>query len=148
MTASPTSAPGSALPSTREENWRYAPLRGLERLQWAPPAALTDDAIASARALLGDANATGVRWTFIDGHFAAALSSGQAPQAGAAPHAAADATDSGADLAFARLNRSHSAAPVTLRIPADTTLDLELACVAQSVGHPAFIIEVGSGAKL
>ncbi|MFM7708655.1 MAG: SufB/SufD family protein, partial [Gammaproteobacteria bacterium] len=124
------------------------PLRGLERLQWTPPAALTDDAITSARALLGDAKATGARWTFVDGHFAAALSSGQAPQAGAAPHAATDATDSGADLAFARLNRSHAAAPVTLRIPADTTLDLELACVAQSVGHPAFIIEVGSGAKL
>lgn len=150
MTASPTSAPGSALPSTRDENWRYAPLRGLERLQWAPPAALTDDAIASARALLGDTEATGARSTFIDGHFAAALSSGPSPQAEQAPQAGAvaDALDSGADLAFARLNRSHAAAPVTLRIPADTTLDLELACVAQSVGHPAFIIEVGSSAKL
>ena len=155
MTASPTPAPASALPSTRDENWRYAPLRGLERLQWTPPAALTDDAVASARALLGDpAPATGTRWTFVDGHFAAALSSGPAPQAERAPQtgvtadAAVDAVDGGADLAFARLNRRHAPSPITLRIPADTTLDLEVACVALSVGHPAFVIEVGRGAKL
>jgi Fe-S cluster assembly protein SufD len=154
MTASPTPAPASALPSTRDENWRYAPLRGLERLQWTPPAALTDDAIASARALLGDAKATGTRWTFVDGHYAAALSSGPAPQAerasqtGVIADAAVDAVDGGADLAFARLNRRHAPSPVTLRIPADTALDLEVACVALSVGHPAFIIEVGAGAKL
>ena len=150
MTASPTPAPASALPSTRDENWRYAPLRGLERLQWTPPAALTDDAIGSARALLGDAKATGARWTFVDGHFAAALSTGPAPQtdAIAVADAAVDVVDGGADLAFARLNRRHAPSPVMLRIPADTALDLELACVAQSVGHPAFIIEVGAGAKL
>ena len=144
-----------ALPSTRDENWRYAPLRGLERLQWTPPATLGAEAIDSARALLGDAAPTaGARWTFVDGHFAAALSSGPSPQtraladAGAGTERADDAMAGGADLAFARLNRRHAPAPVTLRIPADTTLDLELACVAQSVGHPAFIIEVGAGAKL
>jgi Fe-S cluster assembly protein SufD len=150
MTASPTPAPASTLPSTRDENWRYAPLRGLERLQWTPPAALTDDAIGSTRALLGDAKATGARWTFVDGHFAAALSTGPAPQtdAIAVADAAVDIVDGGADLAFARLNRRHAPSPVTLRIPADTAFDLELACVAQSVGHPAFTIEVGAGAKL
>ncbi|MFN5011204.1 MAG: SufB/SufD family protein [Gammaproteobacteria bacterium] len=145
-----------ALPSTRDENWRYAPLRGLERLQWTPPAALAAEAVESARAVLGDpAPATGTRWTFIDGHFAAALSSGPAPQAERAPQTdaaptdtAVDAVDGGADLAFARLNRRHAPSPVTLRIPADTTRDLEVACVALSVGHPAFVIEVGQGAKL
>jgi len=139
-----------ALPSTRDENWRYAPLRGLERLQWTPPPALAVEAIESARAVLGDpAPATGTRWTFIDGHYAAALSSDPAPQTDAAPtDTAVDAVDGGADLAFARLNRRHAPSPVTLRIPADTTLDLEVACVALSVGHPAFVIEVGRGAKL
>ena len=143
-----------ALPSTRDENWRYAPLRGIERLQWTPPDALTTEAIESARAMLGDAKTTDTRWTFIDGHFAAALSNGPAPQigtsagTGAGTDAEADASDSGADLAFARLNRRHAPSPVTLRIPADTTLDLEVACVALSVGHPAFVIEVGRGAKL
>jgi Fe-S cluster assembly protein SufD len=143
-----------ALPSTRDENWRYAPLRGIERLQWTPPDALTAEAIESARAVLGDAKTTDTRWTFIDGHFAAALSNGPAPQigtsagTGAGTDAEADASDSGADLAFARLNRRHAPSPVTLRIPADTTLDLEVACVALSVGHPAFVIEVGRGAKL
>jgi Fe-S cluster assembly protein SufD len=144
-----------ALPSTRDENWRYAPLRGLERLQWTPPAALAVEAIESARAVLGDlAPATDTRWTFVDGHYAAALSNGPAPQigtsagTGAGTDAAADGSDSGADLAFARLNRRHAPSPITLRIPADTTLDLEVACVALSVGHPAFVIEVGRGAKL
>jgi Fe-S cluster assembly protein SufD len=139
-------APAVTLPSTRDENWRYAPLRGLERLQWTPSAALAAETVDTARALLGGAAAAGVRWTLIDGHFAAALSGGPAPQTAAVVGDDADASDP--DLAFARLNRSHAPAPVTLRIPADTTLDLELACVALGVGHPALVIEVGPGAKL
>jgi Fe-S cluster assembly protein SufD len=142
-----------ALPTTRDENWRYAPLRGLERVQWAPPAALAAEAVESARALLGDAATSGARWTFVDGHFAAALSSGPTPLT-RAPVGTDAANGAGAagttlpDLAFERLNRRHAPAPVTLSIPADTTLDLEIACVALTVGHPAFVLEVGSGAKL
>ena len=152
--ATAAAAPAVTLPSARDENWRYAPLRGLERVQWAPPAALAAEAVESARALLGDAATSGARWTFVDGHFAAALSSGPTPPTGAVADAgtrtdtADDAMAGGADLAFARLNRRHAAAPVVLRIPADATLDLEIACVALGVGHPAFVVEVGAGAKL
>ncbi|NBU25061.1 MAG: Fe-S cluster assembly protein SufD, partial [Gammaproteobacteria bacterium] len=56
----------AALPTTRDENWRYAPLRGVERLSWDPPAALTTDAIEAARPLLGPSGAA-ARWTFVDG---------------------------------------------------------------------------------
>lgn len=145
MTATSTPAPATALPSTRDEHWRYAPLRGVERLSWDPPAALAAEAVESARALLGDAATSGARWTFVDGLFAAALSSGPTPLT-RDPVGTVGATDP--DLAFARLNRRHAPAPVTLSIPADTTLDLEIACVALGAGHPAFVLDVGSGAKL
>jgi Fe-S cluster assembly protein SufD len=106
---------------------------------------LTAEAVTAAGALLGEtAPTTAVRWTFIDGHFAAALSMGAAPTT-TAPHTEAA---EGTDLAFARLNHHHATAPIALRVAEGTTLDLELACVALSVGHPAFVIDVGAGATL
>ena len=41
-------APAPVLPTTRDENWKHAPLRGIERLQWAPPTALTQEALLAA----------------------------------------------------------------------------------------------------
>jgi Fe-S cluster assembly protein SufD len=153
----------TALPSTRDENWKYAPLRGLERLRWEPADTLTDGAVESARALLagaasgavpngaapnGAAPADAARWTFVDGHFAPALSSGPAPATAADPANAAAEAAGDPDLAFARLNRRHTGAASTLRVPAGATLELELACVALVVGHPSIVIEVGAGATL
>ena len=46
--------PAPVLPTTRDENWKHAPLRGIERLRWAPPTALTQEARLAATALLGD----------------------------------------------------------------------------------------------
>jgi hypothetical protein len=45
-------APAPVLPTTRDENWKHAPLRGIERLQWAPPTALTQEALLAATTLL------------------------------------------------------------------------------------------------
>jgi Fe-S cluster assembly protein SufD len=142
-----------ALPSSRDENWKYAPLRGLERLRWDPPGTLTDEAVDAARALLlaadGDAAPGGAgRWTLVDGLFAAALSSGPAPEGPAGAACAGVGAAADPDLAFVRLNRRHAGPPVTLRVPADTALDLELACVALGVGHPAIVVEIGAGARL
>ena len=149
-------APAVTLPSTRDENWRYAPLRGLERLRWEPPATLAGEAVEAARGLI-DASpglhpqgaAGGVlRWVFIDGRFAAALSHGEAPAPATADDATMAADADGPDLAFARLNRQHAGPPALLRVAPDTSLSLELACIALSAGHPSLVIEVGAGAKL
>ena len=64
------------LPGPREENWRYANLRSLERVGFTPPLALQDEAIAQARALLPGPLEGFRRFVFVDGLFAAPLSAG------------------------------------------------------------------------
>src|SRR5579862_8809929 len=62
---------GAGLPSTRDENWKYANLRGLERLSFRPAApdmALPDPAHLPAP-IPGFA-----RYVFVDGRFAPELS--------------------------------------------------------------------------
>jgi len=68
----------AGLPSTRDENWKYANLRSLERLRFlpAPAAAALPSAAHLPAPLPGIA-----RFVFIDGHFAPAHSA--APSAGA-----------------------------------------------------------------
>ncbi|MCE2873664.1 MAG: hypothetical protein LW605_07900, partial [Xanthomonadales bacterium] len=63
-------APAPVLPTTRDENWKHAPLRGIERLQWAPPTALTQEALLAATTLLGGESpqgAIGTRIVLVDG---------------------------------------------------------------------------------
>jgi Fe-S cluster assembly protein SufD len=66
---------GRGLPTTREENWRYSNLRPLERARFAPVAAL-----AAAQALAAGSDLPSrlegfARYVFVDGVFAAELSS-------------------------------------------------------------------------
>ncbi len=67
----------TGLPVTRDENWQYASLRGLERLRFvpAPPGATATPDSALPAALAGF-----TRYVFVDGRFA--------PQLSAAPAAA------------------------------------------------------------
>jgi Fe-S cluster assembly protein SufD len=76
------------LPTTREENWRYANLRPLERARFAPAAASAAMAgavaatAAPAPALLSESDLPAMltgfaRYTFVDGSFAPQLSSPQ-----------------------------------------------------------------------
>ena len=86
----------AGLPSSRDENWKYANLRSLERVRFLPVPAAT--ALPSAADL--PAPLPGMaRFVFIDGHFAPAQSA--APEAGAAAvtllSQAADARCAGAD---------------------------------------------------
>ncbi|MGH8294303.1 MAG: Fe-S cluster assembly protein SufD [Steroidobacteraceae bacterium] len=65
------------LPTTRDENWRYANLRPLERVRFVPVAAAADAAAASTPATSSlPARLDGfARYTFVDGAFAPELSS-------------------------------------------------------------------------
>ncbi|MGH8226637.1 MAG: Fe-S cluster assembly protein SufD [Steroidobacteraceae bacterium] len=72
------------LPTSRDENWRYAGLRPLERVRFAPAAtgvALAAD-VAPAAETLPPVVAGYVRYVFIDGVLAAPASGPAAPSAG------------------------------------------------------------------
>lgn len=75
------------LPSTRDENWRYANLRPLERARFVPVAAAAGTAAPAEPAAANlPARLEGfARYTFVDGAFAPALSSPEG-QAGLTVH--------------------------------------------------------------
>ena len=106
----------TGLPVTRDENWRYASLRGLERLRFvpAPPGATATPDSALPAALAGF-----TRYVFVDGRFAPQLSAAPAaplftplalsstpPQA--APH--------GTDERFALLNEAFATDGALIRV--------------------------------
>jgi Fe-S cluster assembly protein SufD len=153
--------PAPVLPTTRDENWKHAPLRGIERLRWAPPSVLTQEAMLAATALLGDDSPQGAistRIVLVDGlpcPDARGPVGGDA--AGAGPGVAFHATDAPAqpgaatvsiDLAFAGLNRHHRQGELQIRVPDGETLELEVVCVALACGHPALRIDLGARASL
>jgi Fe-S cluster assembly protein SufD len=87
------------LPSTREENWRYANLRPLERARFAPvPASEARDPMALPPPLEGFA-----RYTFVDGRFVPELSA-------TAEHAAVSVRNLGSRAGIAHLPRAPGAA--------------------------------------
>jgi Fe-S cluster assembly protein SufD len=63
------------LPGTRDENWRYANLRPLERVRFAPVAAATGVPAQPAASDLPPRLEGFARYTFVDGVFAPGLSS-------------------------------------------------------------------------
>ena len=63
------------LPTSRDENWKYANLRPLEKVRFAPVAASADGTTNVTLAELPAAVAGYARYTFVDGVFAPALSS-------------------------------------------------------------------------
>ncbi len=154
--------PAPVLPTTRDENWKHAPLRGIERLRWAPPTALTQEARLAATALLGDdppQGAISTRIVLIDGLHCPDLARGPVggDAAGVGPGVAFHATDAPAqpgaatvsiDLAFAGLNRHHRQGELRIRVPDGETLELEVVCIALSCGHPALRIDLGARATL
>ena len=67
-----TALTGAGLPTSRDENWKYANLRALERLRFDPPAATPGpQALAGLPTPIDDFS----RYVFLDGRFAPALSS-------------------------------------------------------------------------
>lgn len=150
--------PAPVLPTTRDENWKHAPLRGIERLRWAPPTVLTQEARLAATALLGDdppQGAISTRIVLVDGLHCPELARG--PVGGDAAGVAFHATDALAqpgaatvsiDLAFAGLNRHHRQGELRIRVPDGETLELEVVCIALSCGHPALRIDLGARASL
>src|SRR5580700_4063363 len=93
------------LPATRDENWRYANLRALERVRFAPPSTQPEAAEPAKPLTLAELPPTiegYVRQTYVDGVFAPELSSGARDDG--APGTAMHERHSAADARFALLN--------------------------------------------
>lgn len=143
------------LPATRDENWKYANLRALERVRFAPqsaqPAPATAATTPCAAALPAPIEGY-VRFTFIDGVFARELSSDARSEAtqGFSAHARAERSDA----RFALLNDAFADDAAVIRIGAeDRPSCIEVLFVARTeagraASYPRLEVEVAAGARL
>jgi len=149
------------LPSARDENWKYANLRPLERARFAP----ADPARIEAAELPAPLAAF-ARYTFVDGMFAPALSSKDSP-AGITMHAGrsqqhierlprrAAAHAPNPDERLALLNEAFATDAAQIRVDATAARRpcLELLFVASSdaaagASYPRLALEVLAGAQV
>jgi Fe-S cluster assembly protein SufD len=143
----------AGLPSARDENWRYASLRGLERLRFSPAPA---SATATPDATLPAPVPGFTRHVFVDGRFAPALSAAAAPGVFAALSVTAAppaALPPGADQRFALLNEAFATDGALLRVPAGASARLELIFLASAEAasggsYPRVQVHVGESATL
>ena len=152
------------LPSSRDENWRYANLRALERVRFLPaPAAESLPELPAA--LPGIA-----RYVFIDGRFAAAASAPLAAAASAADAAAvgllsqrpaagtaepSTTEPAGTDERFALLNEAFATDGLVIEVPAaaaDPTqvevLFVASAAAESGASYPRLEVLLAPGAQL
>jgi Fe-S cluster assembly protein SufD len=155
----------SGLPTSRDENWKYANLRPLERLRFIPaPPAQPLTATDLPAAIPGFA-----RYVFVDGVFAPALSAAlnataaavtplaAAPDAGRAPAgvpAHTPAPGASADERFALLNEAFATDGAAIRVAAHPEpVRLELVFVASAdaltgASYPRVELQLDSQAQL
>jgi Fe-S cluster assembly protein SufD len=139
------------LPSSRDENWKYANLRGLARARFEPAPAPEAAQVKEIAARLPAALPGYDRLVLVDGHHVAALSTAAAGvsitrEVDAGAHTGAD--QPGADQLLANLNRRFRQGTCRIAVPANAALALEVICVATASSHPALDITLSHGAKL
>ncbi len=147
----------AGLPTSRDENWKYANLRPLEKLRYLPASAATDAAAAAVTAaVLPAALRDYPRYVFVDGVLAPALSAPLTDASAALtlqPGAAGPAPASAADERFALLNAAFAAQSLELRVAAAATARLELLFVASAdsahgASYPRVQVVLERGARL
>src|SRR5712671_3019644 len=148
------------LPTSRDENWKYANLRPLERLRFAPATPVQPQATDLPAAIPGFA-----RYVFVDGAFAPALSARlDASAATVTPLSASDAgrtaaavpaPGAGADERFALLNEAFATDGAAIRVAAHPAepVRLELVFVASAdalsgASYPRVELQLESQAQL
>jgi Fe-S cluster assembly protein SufD len=146
----------AGLPSSRDENWKYANLRPLERLRYLP-ANLSGSAAAApvSAATLPAALPGYARYVFVDGALAAALST---PLTGTAVtlalrDGASAASVASSDERFALLNAAFAAETVAVAVRPSADERLELLYIASAdaalgASYPRLEVELQSGARL
>jgi Fe-S cluster assembly protein SufD len=141
------------LPGTRDENWKYANLRALERVRFAPPGALPAAAAAAVAAEALPPVLQGyVRYTFVDGVFAPGLSSARPL---GADGAAAQVPLAARDARFALLNDAFANDAAVLRIRAGDpharcieVLFVARTAAAHAASYPRLDVQLANGAQL
>lgn len=151
-----TTLAAEGLPATRDENWKYANLRALERVRFAPAGALPQENIsepAISLAQLPAGIAGYVRYTFVDGLFARELSSvvRDIHAQGAAAHERRVAPDG----RFALLNDAFANDAALVSVPEG---EPQAACIevlfvartdaARAASYPRLQVKVAKGARL
>jgi len=143
------------LPGARDENWKYANLRALERVRFAPPGTLApaqSTAPAVSAADLPAALRDYLRYTFVDGVFAPELSSARAADT---PAAVANAPPPASDARFALLNDAFANDAAVIRIAAGDeqpscieVLFVARAAATTAASYPRLDVRVASDARL
>jgi Fe-S cluster assembly protein SufD len=153
------------LPTSRDENWKYANLRTLERLRFSPAAnAATATNLSVLAAQLPPALPACSRHVFVDGLYAPALSAPGAAGAATvtslapAPEAAGAAAPRGSvDERFAALNEAFATDGAAIRVAAEPdatgAASVELLFVASADGqagasYPRVELHLDAGASL
>ena len=145
----------SGLPSSRDENWKYANLRPLERARFLPAPAAQSLELSALPAALADIP----RYLCIDGRFAPSASSSLEPVVKVLP-APPEETEPGAGLSggderFALLNTAFASDVLSIEVPAPDARPWQLEVLfaasaeAQSgASYPRLEVRVAPGAQL
>lgn len=137
----------AGLPSGRDENWRYAQLRGLDRQVFAPAAAPGPEAVRIAAAALPPALDDHARLVFVDGFLSRELSTPAWPSVARLLEGEAAGHTRAAALAAvpARITPATPSRPVA--VPDRTaSMDLRLAGLNAALAQQALCIDLPAGA--
>ncbi len=136
------------LPTTRDENWKYANLRSLEKVRFAP--AVHPRSVAAP---LPAPVAGYVRYTFVDGVLSPELSvpgdhAGVSVQS-LRQRASVSAQPTAPDARFALLNEAFATDGASIRVAAGSESRLEIVFVATvGASYPRIELQVEGGARL
>ena len=142
------------LPTARDENWRYANLKALEKASFAP--ALAPGAATALAEVLPDALEGHSRHVFIDGLYAPALSTAAAQPgltvtAGQAPRLP-PAADRDTHQGFALLNDAFAADGADIHLTAGSSAAVEVLFVSNGTdavaAYPRLTVRLERGSKL
>jgi Fe-S cluster assembly protein SufD len=139
MTALPVN-----LPTARDENWKYANLRGLARARFEPSAAPSADALARVAAALPAPLEGYERVVLVDGYLATSLSS---VDASAAP-TRSTVSRLETDRTFVDLNRRLRTETATITVKSHQKRAVEVIVVALGTSHPAIELTLAEGSEL
>lgn len=152
-----SAVPSIALPTNRDENWRYANLRPLARASVTAVSAVPSPPAIELPSVLPGYE----RWVFVDGHFAPDLSSLAADSVASllafsgagetfAHQLDDDLAQAGVDFALARLNGARGETVLHIAPPEDSDVRLEInfiATAAASAGTSYPRVQVHGGRR-
>lgn len=149
----------AGLPTSRDENWRYAALRGLERLSFRPAPPPDEAQLRVAGTLLPERRAGRDRIVFVNGHFVPSLSDqirGESGGAAVVARGAAPALRTCADeldFRYAIVNEAFAPAPLIVDVHGGAHSSIEicaLTTLAADAGavYPRLVLRAREAADL